>query len=124
MTQKKMPIGRRFKKGGVGNPKGGGAHNKAIKALRRMTNDQFADIATIVLEGNVDDLRAIIGDPLATVAKKIIASALIKSMARGDIAQLDVIMNRVAGRPKNEVEIGLKDDLQKITFEIVNAKKD
>jgi len=121
---RKPPEGKRFQKGQSGNPRGAAAHNPALKAVRRMTQDDVAAIGQMIVEGNLAALQAVKDDSSASVLKVWFASVAVKAISRGDAVALNAILDRIVGKTKNQLELGVNEKVDKITFEIVNAEKD
>lgn len=97
------PEGRRFKPGQSGNPRGAGAHNHELKAIRRLTKEDVATVGALILEGNLDRLKEVSKDPNASVIKVWFASVAIKAISRGDPSALNIILNRIIGRVPEEI---------------------
>lgn len=93
----------RFKPGNCANPKGAAAHNPQVKALRRLTEEQLIEIANVIVQGNVEQLRAISKDPNASVLKTWIASIAAKGIASGDIGILETLLTRLIGSPRRDI---------------------
>lgn len=98
------PEGRRFKPGQSGNPSGAAAHNKEIKAIRRMTKEDVAEIGALILGGNLEKLKAIKEDTQASVLKVWFASVAVKAIVKGDPAALNTILNRIIGKVPEELQ--------------------
>lgn len=96
--------GKRFKKGVVTNPKGAGAHNPDVKAIRRLTQADVADIGSLILEGNVEKLKEVQIDPTTTVLRVWICSVAIKAINRGDAQALNALLDRIVGKAKDVLE--------------------
>jgi hypothetical protein len=105
MAKGRKTGGRDFKPGVVTNPRGGGAHNPSLKAVRRLSQMQIAELGTMILEGNIDSLKAVEKDPAASVLKVMIASVSIKAINKGDHSALAAILDRIVGKPKQVVEM-------------------
>ncbi len=54
---------------------------------------------------NLEELREAFNNPQSTVLEKTIASAIKKSIEKGDLYSLETLMNRVYGKPKEPVDI-------------------
>jgi hypothetical protein len=96
--------GRDFTKGHKFG-KGGAGHNPALKAIRKLTNDEIAQLGTLILEGNLAALQDIKNDTNASVLKVWFASVAVKAISRGDAAALNAILDRIVGRSKETVEL-------------------
>lgn len=101
----KPPKQHQFKKGKSGNPLGGKIHNKELKAIRRMTQEDVAEIGQLILEGNLEKLAAVKEDKAASVLKVWFCSVAIKAISKGDAAALSVILDRIVGRVKEKLEV-------------------
>jgi hypothetical protein len=96
---------RPYKKGQSGNPEGGRKHNPVMRKLKALTNEQVAEIGTLILEGNLPELQAIAKDDTAPALKVLIASVVAKAMQRGDAHALNIILDRIAGKVKERIEL-------------------
>lgn len=108
---KKPPLSGRIKKGEVRNPLGGRAHDQTDKLIRRLTQAEIADIGTLVIAKNITKLRDIIRDAQKnpdskhSALKVWMAAVAIKAMQKGDAHSMDVLLNRIAGKVKDHVEV-------------------
>lgn len=68
-----------------------------------MTKEEVADIGAMILQGNLDALKAVSKDPSASVLKTWFASVAIKAINKGDAMSLNVILNRIVGRVPEEL---------------------
>lgn len=75
-----------------------------------MTNQEIAEVGTLILSADLDKLRAISQDKSASVLKVWIASVAVKAISRGDAPALSIILDRIAGKPKEFVEHSGKVD--------------
>lgn len=94
-----------FKKGQSGNPQGGRAHNAEEKALKKLTKEELIEIGNIIVKGDMDQLKAIAKDPKASVIQVMIASVAAKTIAKGDMHALDILLNRLVGKVKDEIDL-------------------
>lgn len=101
----KVPVGRRFKKGQVTNPLGAGAHNHDLKALRRLTHDEIADLGTLVVQGNVKALQAIRDDPSSSALKMWFMAVVMKAIQKGDMQALNAFLDRVVGKVSDKLVV-------------------
>lgn len=95
----------RFKKGQSGNPSGMAKHDNDIRKIKRLTNKELAEVANIVIKGDVDELRAIVANPKSTVLAVMMGAVAIKIIEKGDMHSLDILLNRLLGRVKENVKI-------------------
>lgn len=92
----------RIKKGQVLNPRGGAAHNPEIKALRRMSNIQLAEVGTLLLEGNLERLREIKKKEIGSAIQIWIATLVVHAIEHNKIDVLDCLLDRIVGKPKED----------------------
>lgn len=102
---KKPPVEHQIKKGEVRNPLGAGAHNPVVKALRRMSQDDIAEIGTLIVGGQIDKLKDVAFNPESTVLQVWIAAVAIKAIEKGDAQALSIILDRIAGKVKENVDV-------------------
>lgn len=95
---------RPIKKGQVLNPKGGQAHDPHLKLIKMLTQKELAEIGNLVIKNNLDALKAIAKDKNATVIKVMLAAVAVKVIEKGDMHALDILLNRLVGKVKEQVE--------------------
>ena len=71
-------------------------------------NDTIQNILSMTL----DELELVFTDEKATVLEKTIASALKKSLTRGDLSSIETLITRVYGKAKQEVDINTTTPFQ------------
>lgn len=112
----------RWKKGESGNPKG--RPKKPVLQMKvagytlHEINDTIQSMCSITLE----QLREIWENPNATILERTIASALRKSIEKGNLDSLETLMNRVYGKPNEKLDIttdGEKINQPKVQIEIL-----
>lgn len=79
------------------NPEGGRLHDPVKKALKRMTEEQIAEVGTLLLESKVSELTRMAKDPNTTVLKAMLAAVAAKAITTGDQSKLGMILDRIAG---------------------------
>lgn len=104
MAKGKKTGGRDFQKGHK-FARGAASHNPALKAVRRLTQSEVAELGTMILEGNLAALIAIKDDKESSVLKVWFAAVAVKAISRGDAAALNAILDRIVGRSKETVEL-------------------
>jgi hypothetical protein len=117
MAKGKKTGGRDWVKGQVPNPLGGGAHDPNKKAMRRLTQAQVAEVASMILSGRVEDLEAIVGnkqkgipaDANASPLKLWFATCALRGITKGDVGILDIFLNRTVGKVKDKLELTGED---------------
>lgn len=100
------PATGRIKKGQVRNPKGSSAKARTLSKIRRLTAEQLAEVTSLLLTGNRNNLSDVGADPNATFLQVWTAKLLAESIKKGDIAIYRAIMDRVVGLPKQTVNLG------------------
>ncbi len=98
----------RWKKGESGNPKGR-PPDMLGKKMRQLTAEEFAEIANLIIKGSIEELRAIARDDSQSALRVMIAAVAVKTISKGDMHALDILLNRLVGRVKEQVEISGKD---------------
>lgn len=104
-----VPTGKRFVKGQSGNPKGAAAHNPEVKLIRKLTHADVAEIGALILTGDMPALLKIKDDPKTTPLKMWIAAVAIKGISRGDASALNALLDRIAGKVKDQVHHIISD---------------
>jgi hypothetical protein len=104
MARGKKTGGRNIQKGQVLNPRGGLAHDPVLKAIRRLSRSEIAEIGTLLLEKNYQALKAIIDDPTTSVLRLMVASVANRVIAKGDHAAFATLLEQIAGKPKERIE--------------------
>lgn len=103
--QNEPPKHTRWKKGQSGNPLGGAAISPETRALRNLTKAELVDVGNLVIKGDFDTLKALARAPKATVLQRMLASVAVKIIDKGDMHSLDILLNRMVGRVKEEVTL-------------------
>jgi len=101
MARGKKTGGRDFVKGVSGNPNGAPALPPEVKAFKKLTKENVEEIASVILAANEQAIYNIVHDTESTVLQKWLASAALNGIQIGDIDQLDKILNRIIGKPKD-----------------------
>lgn len=96
---------KKIKPGEIRNPLGAGAHNKDLKAIRRLTYDDLADLGSMILAGDLMTLEFVMDDARATVLHKWFASIALKAIAKGDVAALSVLLDRIVGKTPDRLQL-------------------
>jgi len=85
-----------FKKGNPGGP--GRPPGTLIKPLKRLTQEEFSEIAEMVIRGGVADLEVIARDKNRSALTVLTANALIGAYKRKEFGTVNQILNRIVGR--------------------------
>lgn len=116
MARGKKTGGRDFKPGQVANPLGAGAGDPVMKAIRRLTHAQLAEVGCLIIEQNPEKLKDIMKDPASTSIKVWFAAICLKGIQKGDAHAMDVLMNRIVGKVKEKVDLTSSDGSMTPTF--------
>lgn len=87
---------------------------------------EINDTIQILMSLTLEELIKIDENPNATVLEKTIASAIKKGISKGNLENMETLLNRVYGKPKEKVDIttnGENINGPKIQVEIVNRKQ-
>lgn len=98
------PVENRWKPGQSGNPAGRAPEPPELKALKNLTKKELVDIGNMVIKGDVVKLQKICDDQEESVLRVMIARVCMKVIAKGTMAELDILLNRLIGKVKDEVE--------------------
>ena len=109
MAKGKKTGGRQFKKGQSGNPLGARAHNQEVKKVRRLTNEQVAEIGSIILENTPEQINALRKKKTGiTILQSWIANTAYRASIRGDGYMLNTLLDRISGKIKETKEVKLE----------------
>ena len=105
MNNNPIPNNKPFPKGVSGNPNG--RPRKFVSTLKAMgyKNSEVADSIQSMLAMTLDELKEVYQNPLSTVLEKTVAGAIKKSIEKGDLNSIEVLLPRVFGKPKESVKI-------------------
>lgn len=104
VSKKSLENLKHIRKGQVLNPRGGQVHDKDIKALRNLTKDELKEVGSLILKNNVEALKAIGKDPGASALKTMVASVVVRVIQKGDMYALDLLLDRLIGKVKEEIQ--------------------
>jgi len=93
-----------FKPGQSGNPGGRPKVDEEFKRIRILTTQELSNIATLMLEGSIDDLKAIQNDPKSSVLRVMLASMAIKGL-QGSEKHYNALLDRIVGKPRQAVDV-------------------
>ena len=97
--------GKPFQKGQVANPLGGKAHNKDVKVVRKLTQKELSKVMAVILKGDTEELQEMREDPKSNVLTVWICAVALKAISRGDAQALNALLDRVVGRPQQNVKL-------------------
>lgn len=94
----------KFKPGESGNPNG--RPRKFVTTMKeqgyKMT--EINDTLMVLLSMDVIELKAIYDNPKSTVLEKAVANAIRKSIEKGSLYNIETIITRAMGKPKEQTE--------------------
>lgn len=99
-----------FPKGNNANPNG--RPRKYVSLLREQGYklSEINDTIQSMLSMEVTELKSVFEDERATILEKIIASAMNKSLRKGDLISIETLISRVYGKPKESVEAKINNE--------------
>jgi hypothetical protein len=93
----------RYKPGQSGNPLGGQKHDPEMKRLKNLTKSELIEIGNLIIKKDISALHKVVKDEKSTALQRMIASVVVKIIAKGDMAALDHLLNRLIGKVKDEI---------------------
>lgn len=94
-----------FQPGESGNPLGGKLHNPEMRAVRRLCHTDLHEVVDLIVTGDMAGLQDAAYTKGNSVLKVWIATVALKAIQKGEIGPLEVLLNRVLGKPKESVEL-------------------
>lgn len=125
MSNNPIPNSKPFPKGVSGNPNG--RPRKFVSTLKGMgyKNSEVADSIQSMLAMTIEELKDIYQNPESTVLEKTVAGAIKKSIEKGDLHSIEILLSRVFGKPKESVKIDSpvpeNSPLRQLTLEELKA---
>jgi hypothetical protein len=92
-----------WKPGQSGNPLGGKMHDPALKAIKNLTKAELVTIGNLIIKRDIKALKEVIDSKDATVLQVMLASVAEKIIRQGDMHALDILLNRLVGKVKDEI---------------------
>lgn len=121
------PNHAKWKKGQSGNPEGRPPDPPELKRLKNLTKRELVDLGNLVVKGDVDTLRKLASNGKSTALVAMVAAVCERVIREGDMQKLDILLNRLIGRVKEEVqhsgEIGGNGSAQVIVTLPSNGKE-
>ena len=116
----------RWKPGESGNPKGRPKKPVLTMKVEGYKLAEINDTIQMMCSMTAEELKKIWDNPKATILEKTIASALKKSIEKGNLDSMETLLNRVYGKPKEKMDIttaGEKINEPRVTIEILKTTK-
>jgi hypothetical protein len=115
-----------FKKGEDSRRNLVGAPKKYVSALKEQgyKNSEINDCILVMISMDLDELKEVWQNPRATILEKTIANALRKSLEKGSLYSIEVLLSRAVGKPKESIDHTTNGEtMRDIQVTIVNANK-
>lgn len=114
-----------FKKGQSGNPKG--RPKKYVLSLKKegYKLTEINDTIQSMVSMNIEELKKVYENDNSTILEKTVAAALKNGLKKGDLNNLETLMNRLYGKPKEKMDIttaGEKINEPRYTINIVKTQ--
>lgn len=99
-----------FKKGFDPRRNTDGAPRKYVTELRSMgySKSEVIDTIQVMMAMTMDELKNVWENPQATILEKTVANAMRKSLEKGTLYSLDLLLTRVYGHPKQENQTDMR----------------
>lgn len=74
-----------------------------LRTVRRLAREEIADLLTLLMESDIEGLRALHADPQAPALPAAVAAIILRAHSDGDVHALDALLNRIIGKVRDEV---------------------
>ncbi len=107
-----------FKKGPDSRRNTQGAPRKYVTELKAIgyAKSEVVDTIQAMMAMTMDELKLVWENPKATILEKTIANAMKKSLEKGTLYSLELLLTRVYGHPKQETHTDFRI-VEKFDFE-------
>lgn len=111
-------------KGETSNPNG--RPRKFISQLKKegYKQSEIFDAIQVLISMQPDELNNVRLNPKATVLEITIASAILKSIEKGELDSLETLLTRIYGKPKEKVEQEINVTNHVIKLKFGNAEEE
>ena len=72
--------------------------------MRQLTSEEFREIANLIVKGEIAELKEIAKDDTQSALRVMIAAVAVKIIQKGDMGSLDILLNRLVGKVKDQIE--------------------
>jgi hypothetical protein len=93
----------KYEKGYIGGP--GRKHGSLTYKWGKHTRESIGSVFSEMIEYTLPQLQNRMKEPGCTVLEMMIGSVIMKAIKDGDTTRMNGLLDRVIGRPKEEVEI-------------------
>jgi hypothetical protein len=83
---------------------------------------EINDTIQHIISMNQEQLKSVLDNPAATILERTVANALMMSFKRGTLENIETLLNRVYGKPKEKVEMETKGETN-IKIQIIKNDK-
>jgi len=113
-----------WQKGESGNPKGRPKKPVLSMKVEGYKLTEINDTIQAMCSMDLNELKHVWENPNATVLEKTIASALRKSIEKGNLDSLETLMNRVYGKPNEKLDVTTNNESinNKVIIEVITNK--
>lgn len=115
----KRIVGRPIQKGQVLNPRGAGAHDPGLKAARKLSREQVAELGSLLLDKSYEELELMAADKKNKGTIYFILRQMM-SAGKGSGKAFDRIFDRIVGKVQDDIKVSADVDV-KISGEQVAA---
>ena len=109
------------KKGEVRNPNGRPRKWVSTLTAQGYKNSEVADTIQVLMSMTIDELKSVYEDKNSTVLEKTVANAIRKSIEKGTLYSMDLLWNRVFGKPKEQMDLNASGGFKiEVTYKDAN----
>jgi len=99
-----------WEKGESGNPKGRPKKLVPSMKMEGYKLPEINDTIQHIISMNHEQLKSVLDNPNATILEKTVANALVMSLKKGTLENIETLLNRVYGKPKEKIEMETKGE--------------
>lgn len=97
--------GRNFPKGKSGNP---GGMTKEQAKVRHLTRETLKDLMNTLNSATHEDLQRILDNRETTALTMMWVKGYMNAISTGDLKQIELVMQRLVGKVKDELDVNIK----------------
>lgn len=105
------------------NYKGAPRTSNAVKALKKLTLEQYIKLINKYLAITITEMKLIAENPKTSILELAIIAIFKRCIETGSVATLEIVLSRLIGKPENVLSIRGQMNHQSIA-EYINEKKD